>query len=190
MTAIATPENEPQSRPAAARRVPTVVVAALSVLILALLVIGAIQVSLAIKHRQLFGSGSGLAQLTAQQQRAVDAAKQETINIQTFRRKSFASDFQAALNGMTQAQGVQFQARKADLQSTLTKIKADTGATVSGAGLVSFTGTGAVVLVAADAQRTDSKGVLQTTSLNRFQLTMKLVNGTWLMDDLQSVALS
>jgi hypothetical protein len=133
---------------------------------------------------------SGAAQLTSAENAAVSAARQEVINIQTYRRKSFDADFQAALDGLTPTKQVQWQADKASLKSQLTSQKIDSAATVSGAGLVSFDGNSAVVAVASDTQRVDATGKATTIARNRFQISMKLMHGRWLMDDLESVSLS
>jgi hypothetical protein len=135
------------------------------------------------------GSG-GLAGLSRPEQAAVEAAKQETINIQTYRLKSFDADFSAAVGGMTPDKATQWQARKKDLKDGLTRLEQDSAATVSGGGIQSFNGKSAVVLVAADSQRVDAKGKSTTFAQNRFQVTMNLVGGKWLMDDLQAVSLS
>jgi hypothetical protein len=136
------------------------------------------------------GRHGGAAQLSAAENAAVSAARQEAINIQTYRRKSFDADFQAALDGLTTAKQTQWEANKATLKSQLTSQQIDSAATVSGAGLVSFDGNTAVVVVASDTQRVDAKGKATTTARNRFQITMKLVRGRWLMDDLESVSIS
>lgn len=136
------------------------------------------------------GRHAGAAGLSGAENAAVSAARQEAINIQTYRRSSFDADFQAALNGLTTAKQTQWEANKATLKAQLTSQQIDSAATVSGAGLVSFTGKTAVVVVASDTQRVDAKGKATTTAQNRFQITMKLVNGRWLMDELESVSIS
>jgi len=136
------------------------------------------------------GRHAGAAGLSAAQNAAVSAARQEAINIQTYRRKSFDADFQAALDGLTTLKRTQWEANKASLKAQLNSQQIDAAATVSGAGLVSFAGDTAVVAVASDTQRVDSKGKTTTTARIRFQITMKLVKGKWLMDDLESVSIS
>jgi serine/threonine protein kinase, bacterial len=136
------------------------------------------------------GRPAGAAALSAAQNAAVGAARQEAINIQTYRRKSFDADFQAALDGLTTLKRTQWEANKASLKAQLNSQQIDAAATVSGAGLVSFSGDTAVVAVASDTQRVDAKGKTTTTARNRFQITMKLVKGRWLMDDLESVSVS
>lgn len=136
------------------------------------------------------GRHAGAAELSGAENAAVSAARQEAINIQTYRRSSFDADFQAALNGLTTAKQTQWEANKATLKAQLTSQQIDSAATVSGAGLVSFTGKTAVVVVASDTQRVDARGKATTTAQNRFQITMKLVNGRWLMDELESVSIS
>ena len=133
---------------------------------------------------------AGAAELTASENAAVSAAKQETINIQTYRLKTFDADFQAALGGLTAAKKVQWQANESQLKSSLTSQKISSTATVSAAGLVSMSSDTALVAVSSDTQRVDSAGKSTTTAQNRFQVTMKLVGGTWLMDDFESVSVS
>jgi hypothetical protein len=132
----------------------------------------------------------GASDLSSAEQAAVTAARQQTINLQTYRRKTFDADFAAALAGLTPAKATQWQANKATLKTKLTQLKQDAGATVSGAGLVSFDGKSAVVVVASDTLRVDATGKSSTAAQNRSQVTMKLINGKWLMDDLQSVSVS
>lgn len=157
----------------------------LSVLAAGLLVAAVVLTALRLtQHR------NGASNLSSAEQAAVDAARQETINLQTYRRASFDADFAAALAGLTPAKATQWQANKATLKSKLTQLKQDAGATVSGAGLASFDGRSAVVMVASDTLRVNAAGKTSTAAQNRSQVTMKLINGKWLMDDLQSVSVS
>jgi hypothetical protein len=154
-------------------------------LALLLLVASGVIATVRISHRH-----QGAAQLSSAENAAVSAARQEAINLQTYRRKSFDADFQAALNGLTPTKQTQWQATKATLKSQLTGQQIDSAATVSGAGLVSFDGSSAVVVVASDTQRVDAAGKATTIARNRFQISMKLMHGKWLMDDLASVSIS
>lgn len=172
------------------RGIPSALVILLAILAALLLAAAVAQGALRLSHRSLLHGGSGIAGLTAREQAALSAARQETINIQTYRLKSFDSDFSAALAGMTPDKATEWAARKNDLKNGLVRIKSDSTGTVSGSGLVRMTGDTAVVLVSSDSQRVDSKGTVTTFAQNRFQVTMKLVKGKWLMDDLQSVSLS
>ncbi|HEY2042102.1 MAG TPA: hypothetical protein VGH11_05440 [Jatrophihabitans sp.] len=159
------------------------------VLVLGALVLALLVVTVTVGVVRL-GHDNGIGGLTKAQQSAVDAAKQETMNIQTYRLKTFDADFAAAVAGMTSDKAIQWQARKTELKTQLTKSKQDLGATVSDAGLQSADSKSAVVLVSSDSIRIDTKGNPTTFAQNRFQVTMKLVSGKWLMDDLQSVSLS
>jgi len=164
---------------------PRTVLVSLSVLAAGLLVAAVVLTVLRVTQQR-----DGARGLSAAEQAAVNAARQQTINLQTYRRASFDADFTAALAGLTPAKATQWQAHKATLKSRLTQLKQDAGATVSGAGLVSFDGKTAVVMVASDTLRVDAAGKSSTAARNRSQVTMKLIDGKWLMDDLQSVSLS
>lgn len=159
-------------------------------LLLGLAVAGLLVVAVVLAVLRLTDRNGGAQGLSSAEQAAVNAAKQETINLQTYRRKSFDADFAAALSGLTPAKATQWQANKATLKTRLTQLKQDAGATVSGAGLVSFDGRSAVVVVASDTLRIDAAGKSSTAAQNRSQVSMKLVGGRWLMDDLQSVSVS
>ena len=164
---------------------PRAVLVWLSVLAAGLLVAAGVLGGLRlVKHRD------GASSLSAAEQAAVNAARQQTINLQTYRRASFDADFAVALAGLTPAKAAQWQANKATLRTKLNQLKQDAGATVSGAGLASFDGKTAVVMVASDTLRVDAAGKSTTAAQNRSQVTMKLIDGKWLMDDLQSVSLS
>ena len=169
----------------ASRTVPRWSVWLLAALAVVLLAASGVLATVRVSHRH-----AGAAQLTEAENAAVSAARQEAINIQTYRLKSFDADFAAALAGLTPTKRTQWEANKTTLKSQLTAQKIDSAATVSGAGLVSFAGNSAVVAVAADTQRVDSAGKATTIARNRFQISMKLMNGKWLMDDLESVSIS
>jgi len=164
---------------------PRAVLPALGVAVTALLVVAVVLGVL-----RLTRHADGAAGLSSAEQAAVSAARQETINLQTYRRASFDADFAAALAGLTPAKATQWQANKATLKTKLTQLKQDAGATVSGAGLVSFDGKTAVVVVASDTLRVDAAGKTTTAAQNRSLVSMKRIGGKWLMDDLQSVSVS
>lgn len=160
------------------------------VLVLAALTVLLVAGAVVIAGLRLRGQHEGAAQLTSADNAAVAAARQEMINIQTYRLKSFDADFQAALGGLTSTKRVQWQANESTLKSNLTSQKISSTATVSGAGLISRSGDTAVVAVSSDTARVDAAGKSTVTAQNRFQVTMKLVGGSWLMDDFESVSIS
>ena len=169
----------------AGRTVPQALVWALAA-VTVVLVAGAVVVASVRRSDQ----HSGATQLTGSENAAVAAARQEMINIQTYRLKSFDADFQAALSGLTSAKRVQWQASEAQLKSSLTSQKIDSVGTVAGAGLISLSKDTALVAVASDTSRVDAKGKSTLAQQNRFQVTMKLVGGKWLMDDFEAVSIS
>jgi Mce-associated membrane protein len=164
---------------------PRAVLLGLGMAVAALLV-----VALVLGVLRLTRDAGGAAGLSSAEQAAVNAARQETINLQTYRRASFDADFAAALAGLTPTKATQWQANKATLKTRLTQLKQDAGATVSGAGLVSFDGKTAVVVVASDTLRIDAAGKTTTAAQNRSLVSLKHLGGKWLMDDLQSVSVS
>lgn len=129
--------------------------------------------------------------ITPTQQAAVDAASQEAVNLQTFRRASFDQDFANALAGLTSDFGKsQLLPKKDALQQQLTAGKRDATAKALSAGLVSSTPTSAVVLVVTNTTQTGDDGTSTPFVFSRLQLTLQLVGGKWLVSDLKSVGLS
>ena len=109
----------------AGRTVPQVLVWALAAVTVVL-----VRAAVLIAGVRLRDQHGGATQLTGSENAAVAAARQEMINIQTYRLKSFDADFQAALNGLTSAKRVQWQASEAQLKSSLTTQKIDSVGTV------------------------------------------------------------
>ncbi len=169
----------------ARRTVPQFLIWLLAAVVVVLVAVAVITAGLRLRDQR-----GGAAALTGAENAAVAAARQETINIQTYRLKSFEADFQAALDGLTPTKRVQWEATKAQLKAGLTTQKIDSVGTVSGAGIISLSGDTALVAVASDTSRVDSKGKSTVAQQNRFQVTMKLIGGKWLMDDFEAVSVS
>jgi hypothetical protein len=184
LLAVATDEGEPMtgSMRGAVPRAFVVILTAVAVVLLATAVV--------LTVRQHSRDRNRPAALTKSEQAALSAAKQEMINLQTYRLRSFDADFSTAVAGLVPDAASQWQANKATLKNQLTKLKQDSGASVSGAGLLSFTGRSAVVLIASDTLRIDAKGNSTTAAQTRNQVTMSLVSGKWLMSIPQSVPVS
>lgn len=140
--------------------------------------------------RHTLGGTTAVPGLNSSQQSAVDAARQEAVNLQTYRRASFDKDFANALAGMTDQFKSQLQPKKADLQQALTTNKVDSIATVSSSALVSSTSSQAIVLVTLQTSRLADTGASSQVQFSRLQLTVKLVGGDWLVDNLTAVGLS
>jgi len=168
---------------ASTRRVPRLLVWALGALVIVLVAAAVTVASTRLSHRR-----GGAAAFSAADNAAISAARQETINIQTYRRASFDADFAAAMAGLTPAKRTQWQANEATLKSKLTSQKIDATASVSAAGLVSSGPGVAVVALACDTYRVDANGKSTLTAQNRLQVTMKRMSGKWLMDDLSAVS--
>ncbi|HTZ42884.1 MAG TPA: hypothetical protein VMB79_03410, partial [Jatrophihabitans sp.] len=90
-----------------ARPVPRLLVGLLAGAFVLLLAAAGVLAALRLTDRH-----TGAAQLTAAENAAVSAARQESINLQTYRLKSFDADFDAALAGLTPAKRTQWAANK------------------------------------------------------------------------------
>lgn len=127
--------------------------------------------------------------LTAREQAAVDAASRDLINLQTFRRTHFDADFARAAGGLTGQLRTDFAAKQRALRESLDASKQDTAAEVTQAAFEQSKGSTALVLVAMNNYRVDARGRRTLFASGRFEVTMQLVNGTWLAGNLTSVGL-
>ena len=142
------------------------------------------------------GSGDGAvpagqsapAGLSVDGQAAVDAARQEALNLISYSQANFDKDYARSLAGTTGDLQTQLKSSEATTKSALTKGKFDLTGQITAAGLVSVQGPTAVVLVSSNGyQKVGSKSTLVAN--NRLQLTMTKVGGTWLISGLESVGL-
>ncbi|MGH8961192.1 MAG: hypothetical protein ACRDWT_08285 [Jatrophihabitantaceae bacterium] len=172
---------------APAARPPWIVAAVLAVLavVLAALLFAVVYPA---RHRH---KDSAAAQFSSSEQAALSAATTQTINMLTYARKSFDTDFARALAGATGQLRSDLQKDKASTLTQLTTNKFDIKAQVTDTALESGDAAkGYLVLLVANGYRIDANGKQSAAIPKRIELTMVRVGGKWLASDLQGIDLS
>lgn len=170
----------PDARPAP--RAPWIIAGVAGVVFVVLLVVYFVPLSHA---RNSYVPG----QLTTDEQRAVNAAATETVNILSYSRKDFQADYQRALAGSTGALAKDITSKKASYLQTLTQNKFDTSASITNQALAgtSPTGQGFVVLLTINSVNSNAPG---TPIPYHLQVTVVEKNGKYLASDLQMIGVS
>lgn len=121
----------------------------------------------------------------AQRAAAVQAARQEMVNLMTVDYRTVDSAIARILQGATGSFKDDFAANSAKFVDTVTKAESTSQATVQASGVVSFSDTSAQVLVALDSvvkSPDKPQGVLNHT---RWQVTVDKVGNRWLVSKLE-----
>ncbi len=126
--------------------------------------------------------------LTTSETQAMDAARQFVVNVFSYNKASFDSDFQRALSGATGDLTTQVTNTKAALQAsltggTLTSTKAD----VKSAGVEQTSTAGIQILVVAETYSVDSSNKSTDTGQQRMEVTMVKKGGKWLASALTAI---
>lgn len=137
-------------------------------------------------HHDSATTGVGL---TTSEQRALDAAAQQVVNILTYTRKTFDADYTRTLAGATGALLTDLKKEKSALSDQMSKGKFDLQGTVTNSAFEEVSGKDSLILVSAQGYKLPDGGQRTLASTARFQVTMTSVDGKWLATDLQSVGL-
>ena len=137
-------------------------------------------------HQRTAGSRA----FSADEQAAMKAASVQMVNLLSYSRAHFESDFARALAGTTGQLRTDLSSDKAKTLSQLDASKFDTSGTVSDVALEGGdTSKGLLVLVVAQGYKTDDKGQKSAGLPQRVELTMVLQHGKWLASNLQALNL-
>jgi hypothetical protein len=130
--------------------------------------------------------------LTTAQHAALTAASTEAVNVLSFSRKTFAADFARALAGATGPLLSDLTGKKSATQSALSQGKFDLSAKVATpAAYIGLTDNGKqlLVLVTVNGYKVADDSSLNSSSVQRLELTMQLVHGRWLAAGLNAVGI-
>ena len=131
---------------------------------------------------------NGVGQFSSSEQAAMTAASVETANLLTYRRASFDSDYQRAINGATGSLKTDIASKKATTLTTLTTGKFDLTARVTHTALVGPSGKNSIdVLVSVNGYKSTTPDVPTQQNL---QVTVQKVGGNWLTSNVQLTAVS
>ncbi|SDJ43910.1 hypothetical protein SAMN05444157_3366 [Frankineae bacterium MT45] len=128
--------------------------------------------------------------IAANEQAAMDAAAQETVNLGTLSRKNFEADWARAVKGVSGQTLDALAPLKASTQQTMVAAKSDLVATISSTSVESSNKDTVMVLIAFNGYKVDDKGTKSQSSANRLELTMKQSGGQWLINDTKTLGLT
>ncbi|MBN9620980.1 MAG: hypothetical protein J0H43_14820 [Actinobacteria bacterium] len=130
-------------------------------------------------------------QLNDTETAAMGAAATEIVNLQSFRRASFAADYQRAVDGTTGALKSDVVSKKQATEDALTKGKFDTSAKIVSKALSEQANSGKtpgyVILVVVDGYRSNLANVPVQSTL---AVTVLDIGGKWLASDVTSVGIA
>jgi hypothetical protein len=161
-------------------------------------VLGAVAVALAVviafplrnarDHRQHVAAQVGL---TSVEQAAVSAASQQVLNMLTYKRATFDADYARAVAGASGSlkSDLNNSTNKSALLQKMQQGKFDLQGQVTASAFEQASGTSYNVLVSAAGYQLPDGGQRTLSSTARFEVTLTLVGGKWLANNLQTVGL-
>lgn len=164
---------EPAARPAqrAARRGLAVLLAVLLVALTVAVVVLALQVR---QDRQR----------VADRQAALQAARQQAVNLTSISHRTASQDIDRILDGATGQLAQQFRDEREQLTTLLGSTRSASEGTVLGAGLVELGDRSATVLVAADAHVITAEQATPVVQRYRMSLDLRKVGDRWLVEEI------
>jgi Mce-associated membrane protein len=118
---------------------------------------------------------------------AVQAARQETLNLTTISFRTADRDIQRMLDGATGTFRTQFDQRAKPFLDTVREAKVESTGSISEAGVESAAGDTVTVLVAATAQVSNTAGPAGSPRDYRLRLVVRHEAGRWLVADVNFV---
>jgi hypothetical protein len=139
-------------------------------------------------HREDLARAVGV---TSTQQAAMNAATQEGLNLTTYSRKNFPSDYARTVAGATGSlmQDLDDTAKRSALLSNMQKGKFDLQGQVLNTAFETQAGDRFSVLVLALSYQVTDNGTRTLSSRNRFEMTLVRAGDKYLVSDLKSVGL-
>lgn len=116
------------------------------------------------------------------------AGAQEVVNLLSFSRADYDSDFGRALAGLTGPLLTEQQSQRDSIRSKMESSNADYVGEIRGIGIESASPDSVIMLVAATSGLVDDAGVKSVQSLPKLEIGVVRINGTWLVNQFQVVA--
>jgi Mce-associated membrane protein len=172
------PEAPPRLPLSRRARTAAIVLAALSVVLVALSVAFGVT---ALSHQR------DRDDLRDAREAAVTAARQEIINLHTISYQTADADLARVLAGATGKFKEQFSEAKTDLKPIVVANKTVTSAQINAAGVVRADTDSATVLVSVDRTVKDASDTTGAANHFRYRVELEKHGGRWLVSDLQPV---
>lgn len=119
---------------------------------------------------------------------AAVAGAQEVVNLLSYSRSNYQTDFGRALDGLTGPLLAQWQTQKTSILAQLTTAKADYLGEIRCIGIEIVSDDSVIMLVAASSYSVNDAGVRSVLSLPNLEIGVTRINGTWLVNQFQSIA--
>ncbi|MDP9115934.1 MAG: hypothetical protein M3O28_01450, partial [Actinomycetota bacterium] len=169
-------------------RAPWITAAVLGVIAIAL---GAVVLFVIHPDRNRREAAAKAVGLTADAQQAASAARTQVLNLTTYSRKSFDSDYARAVAGSTASlkTDIDDPKKKSTLLSGMTKGKFDLQGSVTNTAVEANSGTSWLILVSSQSYQIPDTGSRRLQGNTRFELTMTKIGAKWFASNLQTVGL-
>jgi hypothetical protein len=125
------------------------------------------------------GANAGLPPSTAELTVAAEAARQEVVNVLSYRRDHFDVDYNRALDGAVEPLRSQIISNAADTKASIVKGKYDLVGSVTALAVQRASGDTLVLLVAATGNKVDARGTPTEVTDGRYEVTVVKVSGGW-----------
>lgn len=118
---------------------------------------------------------------------AAVAGAGEVVNLLTFSRADYDSDFGRALAGLTGPLLAEQQGQKSSILAQLTAAHSDYVGEIRCIGIESASGDSVIMLVAATSYAVDAAGQRSVQTLPKLEIGVTRINGVWLVNQFQAV---
>jgi hypothetical protein len=137
-----------------------------------------------------FSTGSGQAQPPGTRALfdAAAAGAQEVVNLLSFSRANYDSDFGRALAGLTGPLLAEQESQRAVTLSAMVVAHADYVGEIRCIGIETVTPDSVIMLVAATSYSVSDSGVRSVQGLPKVEIGVTRIHGAWLVNQFQSVA--
>jgi len=119
---------------------------------------------------------------------AAVAGAQEVVNLLSFSRADYDSDFGRALSGLTGPLLTEQQGQREVIRAKLARSNVDYVGEIRGIGIESVSPDSVILLVAATSAAVDDAGVKSVQELPKIEIGVVRINGTWLVNQFQVIA--
>jgi len=128
--------------------------------------------------------------ISAGDQRAMEAGSQAMVNLTSYTQKTFESDFQRALTGLSGQALTGAQSNHDALIQVMTEAKIDLKGEVTARSIESSSKEGVLVLIYLATYKVLADGSSQRRDSQALELTMKQANGKWLLDNINVLGIT
>ncbi len=135
-------------------------------------------------------ASAGVPPGNAALRKAAEAGRHEVVNLLSFTRAQFAADQQRALDGATAGLRADLVPRLARTKAAMNSGKYDLTGAVTAVAIESVAGDRVAMLIAATGERISATGTKTVVTDGRFAVSVALVGGDWLIEQVSATGTS